>query len=142
MSTNVEDRIKKCKTNGDALGLGRRKSSVARVRIRPGTGLIQINKRELDEFFCIEMDRKAILDVLATVQQAKDIDIIINVNGGGTTGQAGACRMGLARALLSYNPDLFPPLRDAGFLTRDSRMKERKKPGRHGARRGTQFSKR
>ena len=142
MSTNVEDRIKKCKTNGDALGTGRRKSSVARVRIRPGTGLIQINKRELDEFFCIEMDRKAILDVLATVQQAKDIDIIINVNGGGTTGQAGACRMGLARALLSYNPDLFPPLRDAGFLTRDSRMKERKKPGRHGARRGTQFSKR
>ncbi len=142
MSTNVEDRIKKCKTNGDALGTGRRKSSVARVRIRPGTGLIQINKRELDDFFCIEMDRKAILDVLATVQQAKDIDIIINVNGGGTTGQAGACRMGLARALLSYNPDLFPPLRDAGFLTRDSRMKERKKPGRHGARRGTQFSKR
>ena len=142
MSTNVEDRIKKCKTNGDALGTGRRKSSVARVRIRPGTGLIHINKRELDDFFSIEMDRKAILDVLATVQQAKDIDIIINVNGGGTTGQAGACRMGLARALLSYNPDLFPPLRDAGFLTRDSRMKERKKPGRHGARRGTQFSKR
>ncbi len=142
MSSNVEDRIKKCKTNGDSLGTGRRKSSVARVRIRPGTGLIQINKRTLDDFFCVEMDRKAILDVLATVQQAKDIDILINVSGGGTTGQAGACRMGLARALVSYNPDLFPPLRDGGFLTRDSRMKERKKPGRHGARRGTQFSKR
>lgn len=142
MSTNVEDRIKKCKANGDSLGTGRRKSSVARVRIRPGTGLIQINKRTLDDFFCVEMDRKAILDVLATVQQAKDIDILINVSGGGTTGQAGACRMGLARALVSYNPDLFPPLRDGGYLTRDSRMKERKKPGRHGARRGTQFSKR
>ena len=142
MSTNVEDRIKKCKANGDSLGTGRRKSSVARVRIRPGTGLIQINKRTLDDFFCVEMDRKAILDVLATVQQAKDIDILINVSGGGTTGQAGACRMGLARALVSHNPDLVPPLRDGGFLTRDSRMKERKKPGRHGARRGTQFSKR
>ena len=142
MSTNVEDRIKKCKSNGDALGTGRRKSSVARVRIRPGTGVIQINKRTLDNFFCIEKDRKTILEVLATVEQDKDIDIIINVSGGGTTGQAGACRMGLARALVSYNPDLFPPLRDGGFLTRDSRMKERKKPGRHGARRGTQFSKR
>jgi len=142
MSTNVEDRIKKCKSNGDALGTGRRKSSVARVRIRPGTGLIQINKRTLDDFFCIEMDRKTILEVLSTVEQDKNIDIIINVSGGGTTGQAGACRMGLARALVSFNPDLFPPLRDGGFLTRDSRMKERKKPGRHGARRGTQFSKR
>ena len=142
MSTNVEDRIKKCKANGDSLGTGRRKSSVARVRIRPGTGLIQINKRTLDDFFCVEMDRKTILEVLSTVEQDKDIDILINVSGGGTTGQAGACRMGLARALVSYNPDLFPPLRDGGFLTRDSRMKERKKPGRHGARRGTQFSKR
>ena len=142
MSTNVEDRIKKCKANGDALGTGRRKSSVARVRIRPGTGLIQINKRTLDDFFCVEMDRKTILEVLSTVEQDKNIDIIINVSGGGTTGQAGACRMGLARALVSFNPDLFPPLRDGGFLTRDSRMKERKKPGRHGARRGTQFSKR
>jgi len=142
MSTNVEDRIKKCKSNGDALGTGRRKSSVARVRIRPGTGVIQINKRTLDDFFCIEMDRKTILEVLSTVEQDKNIDIIINVSGGGTTGQAGACRMGLARALVSFNPDLFPPLRDGGFLTRDSRMKERKKPGRHGARRGTQFSKR
>ena len=142
MSTNVEDRIKKCKSNGDALGTGRRKSSVARVRIRPGTGVIQINKRTLDDFFCVEMDRKTILEVLSTVEQDKNIDIIINVSGGGTTGQAGACRMGLARALVSFNPDLFPPLRDGGFLTRDSRMKERKKPGRHGARRGTQFSKR
>ena len=142
MSTNLEDRIKKCKTNGDALGTGRRKSSVARVRIRPGSGKILINKRALDDFFRIEMDRITILQVLATVGQAKDIDILINVSGGGTTGQAGACRMGLARALVSYNQDLFPPLRDGGFLTRDSRMKERKKPGLHGARRGTQFSKR
>ena len=87
MSTNVEDRIKKCKATGDALGTGRRKSSVARVRIRPGTGLIQINKRTLDDFFCVEMDRKTILEVLSTVEQDKDIDILINVSGGGTTGQ-------------------------------------------------------
>jgi small subunit ribosomal protein S9 len=142
MSTVVEDRVKKCKFNGDALGTGRRKSSVARVRVRAGSGKITINKRELDEFFCIAMDRRTVLEVLDATGNRDEIDVLITVTGGGTTGQAGACRMGLARALVSYDTGLFPVLRDGSFLTRDSRMKERKKPGLHGARRGTQFSKR
>jgi small subunit ribosomal protein S9 len=142
MSTVVEDRVKKCKFNGDALGTGRRKSSVARVRGRAGSGKITINKRELDEFFCIAMDHRTVLEVLDATGNRDEIDVLITVTGGGTTGQAGACRMGLARALVSYDTGLFPVLRDGSFLTRDSRMKERKKPGLHGARRGTQFSKR
>jgi small subunit ribosomal protein S9 len=142
MSTVVEDRVKKCKFNGDALGTGRRKSSVARVRVRAGSGKITINKRELDEFFCIAMDHRTVLEVLDATGNRDEIDVLITVTGGGTTGQAGACRMGLARALVSYDTGLFPVLRDGSFLTRDSRMKERKKPGLHGARRGTQFSKR
>lgn len=142
MSTAVEDRVKKCKFNGDALGTGRRKSSVARVRIRAGSGQITINKRELDDFFRVAMDRRTVLEVLEATGVREQVDIVITVSGGGTTGQAGACRMGLARALVSYDTGLFPALRDGSFLTRDSRMKERKKPGLHGARRGTQFSKR
>ena len=140
MSTVVEDRVKKCKFNGDALGTGRRKASVARVRVRAGSGKITINKRELDEFFCIAMDHRTVLEVLDATGNRDEIDVLITVTGGGTTGQAGACRMGLARALVSYDTGLFPVLRDGSFLTRDSRMKERKKPGLHGARRGTQFS--
>ena len=127
---------KKDKINGDALGTGRRKSSVARVRIRTGTGQITVNKRALED------QRKSITEVLNSVGHSNDIDILIKVNGGGGTGQSGACRMGIARALLSYDEESFPALRDGGFLTRDSRMKERKKPGLRGARRGTQFSKR
>ena len=128
--------VKKDKINGDALGTGRRKSSVASVRIRSGSGKVLINRRELDD------DRKAINQVLEIAGGLSDCDVIIRVRGGGTTGQAGACRMGLARALVSHNEELFPPLREQGFLTRDSRMKERKKPGLRGARRGVQFSKR
>lgn len=134
--------VKTDKINGDALGTGRRKSSVARVRVRAGSGKITINERPFEEFFLIDQDRKTVMDVLTTAQKTDSVDVIIRVNGGGTTGQAGACRMGIARALCSYDMELFPPLRDSGFLTRDSRMKERKKPGLHGARRGTQFSKR
>jgi len=133
---------KKDKINGDALGTGRRKSSVARVRIRTGTGQITVNKRSLEEYFTVEDQRKSITEVLNSVGHRDDIDILIKVNGGGGTGQSGACRMGIARALLSYDEESFPALRDGGFLTRDSRMKERKKPGLRGARRGTQFSKR
>ncbi len=134
--------VKKDKINGDALGTGRRKSSVARVRIRAGNGKIVVNKKPFEEYFCIEQDRRQLVDILESVGRRDNIDVIINVSGGGTTGQAGACKMGIARALLSYDAETFPTLRDGGVLTRDSRMKERKKPGLHGARKGTQFSKR
>ncbi len=134
--------VKKDKINGDALGTGRRKTSVARVRVRSGGGKITINKRTLDDYFPSLHDRRQILDTLNAVGKLNDVDVIIRVKGGGPTGQAGACKMGIARALVGYDSELFPPLRDGGFLTRDSRMKERKKYGLHGARRGTQFSKR
>ncbi len=134
--------VKKDKQTGDAIGTGRRKSSVARVRVRQGNGKIVINQRPLDEFFHNEQDRRWITDTLKAVEVDDSLDVIISVSGGGTSGQAGACRMGLARALMSYDSEMFQPLRDGGFLTRDSRMKERKKPGLRGARRGVQFSKR
>lgn len=133
---------KKDKVSGDALGTGRRKTSVARVRLRAGSGVIKINDRPFEQYFLVEQDRRIVLEVLDAVQQRNALDLNIRVNGGGTTGQAGACRMGIARALMSYNADFYPAMRDGNFLTRDSRMKERKKYGLHGARRGTQFSKR
>lgn len=133
---------KRDKINGDSLGTGRRKTSVARVRVRQGSGQVLINKRAIEEYFPLEDHRRMIIEVLDTVGQRGKLDVIVTVNGGGSTGQAGACRMGLARALMSYDSETYPPLRDGGFLTRDSRMKERKKYGLHGARRGTQFSKR
>jgi small subunit ribosomal protein S9 len=134
--------IKKDKINGDSLGTGRRKSSVARVRVRPGSGKITINKKSFEEYFFNEQDRAAILATLKLVDQADKVDVLVRVNGGGMTGQSGAVRMGLARALVSLSEGLHDPLREGGFLTRDSRMKERKKPGLRGARRGVQFSKR
>lgn len=134
--------VKKDKISGDALGTGRRKSSVARVRVRAGSGKITVNGRDLNEYFTEEQDRQWILQVLDAVEQRENVDVIVRVGGGGSTGQSGAIRMGIARALLSHDEELFPKLRDGGFLTRDARMKERKKPGLHGARRGTQFSKR
>jgi small subunit ribosomal protein S9 len=134
--------VKKDKVNGDALGTGRRKSSVARVRVRPGSGKVVINKRELDDYFRNDQDRTAVLAPLRLTGQEATVDVVIRVHGGGLTGQSGACKMGLSRALVSYDTELFGPLRDNGFLTRDSRMKERKKYGLRGARRGTQFSKR
>ena len=133
---------KKDQHTGESLGTGRRKSSVARVRVKAGSGTITINGRDFEEFFPRIQDQKAITDTLDAVEKRKDFDIRISVSGGGLTGQAGACRMGLARALVSHDEELFGPLRDGGFLTRDSRMKERKKPGLHGARRSSQFSKR
>ena len=130
------------KINNDALGTGRRKSSVARVRIRPGSGKITVNKRPLEEYFPNEQDRKSLLGPLKAAEKAEAVDIIIRVQGGGMTGQSGACRMGIARALVSLDTESFAAMREGGFLTRDSRMKERKKPGLRGARKGTQFSKR
>jgi len=134
--------VKKDKINGDALGTGRRKSSVARVRIRPGTGKITINKKPMEEYFTNDRDRNDVLAALKAVDKVSEVDVIVRVNGGGTTGQSGAILMGMARALVSLDEELFAAMRDNAFLTRDSRMKERKKPGLHGARRGTQFSKR
>ena len=126
----------------EALGIGRRKSSVARVRVRAGSGKIVINKRELDEYFKVQQDRNTVLSPLEYCEVREAVDIVIRTHGGGTTGQAGACMQGIARALLKHDSDLSEKLREKSFLTRDSRMKERKKPGLHGARRGTQFSKR
>ena len=134
--------VKRDKINNDALGTGRRKSSVARVRVRPGDGKITVNGRDLDDYFANSQDRRAVREALQAVEHHEKVDVIVRVSGGGTTGQAGAIRMGLARALVGFDTELFAPLRDGGFLTRDSRMKERKKYGLRGARRGTQFSKR
>ncbi|MEX2174653.1 MAG: 30S ribosomal protein S9 [Pirellulaceae bacterium] len=133
---------KKDSINGDSLGTGRRKSAVARVRIRPGSGQIVINKLPLDQYFPVFTDRQNVLDALEVAGQREAVDLSIRVHGGGKTGQSGACRMGIARALIGLNEETFIPLRSAGFLTRDSRMKERKKYGLRGARRGVQFSKR
>jgi small subunit ribosomal protein S9 len=134
--------VKKDKINGDSLGTGRRKSSVARVRIRPGSGKFTINGKPLEVFFPTVQHQQDVLQTLAHVGQSNAVDVVVRVAGGGLTGQSGAIRMALARALCSLNEEHFQALRDDGFLTRDSRMKERKKPGLHGARRGTQFSKR
>jgi small subunit ribosomal protein S9 len=123
-------------------GTGRRKSSVARVRIKPGDGKLLVNKKELNEYFVREQDRKAVLAPLNSVGARKSFDVFINVKGGGTTGQAGASLLGIARALRKYDDSLVQALRDGGHLTRDPRMVERKKPGQRGARRRFQFSKR
>ena len=134
--------VKHDKNNGDALGTGRRKSSVAQVRIRPGNGTITINKRSISDYFVRPQDQRVIQDVLTACGKNEEVDVVIKVTGGGLSGQAGACRMGVARALVSFNEELYSTMRDQDFLTRDARMKERKKCGLHGARRGTQFSKR
>jgi small subunit ribosomal protein S9 len=123
-------------------GTGRRKTSVARVRIKPGEGKMLINKRKLEEYFRGDQDRSAVLAVLAATKTEKSFDILVNVRGGGTTGQAGATVLGIARALKNYDPGLAQTLRDGGYLTRDPRMVERKKPGQSGARKRYQFSKR
>ena len=123
-------------------GTGRRKTAVARVRIRPGTGKISINERELNDYFTKEEDRKAIFGPLEVTNTGGKMDIAISTSGGGQTGQAGAIVMGLARALAKYDSSLEVALRNRGFMTRDSRMKERKKYGQRGARRRFQFSKR
>ena len=123
-------------------GLGRRKSSVARVRIRPGTGQVLINKREANAYFPVERRLQHALAPLAKTDRSDRYDIHVNVAGGGETGQAGATLLGIARALAKAEPELERTLRSFGFLTRDSRMVERKKYGLRKARRGCQFSKR
>jgi small subunit ribosomal protein S9 len=123
-------------------GLGRRKSAVARVRIKSGAGNFVVNGKPVDEYFTTIGTRKRAQSPLVCAAAEGIYDVFVNVNGGGPTGQSGAVELGLARALKDVNPAVFDTLREAGHLTRDSRMKERKKYGRRGARRGFQFSKR
>ena len=123
-------------------GTGRRKRAVARVRLRLGEGKFLINKREVDEFFCIERDRIAVRRPLEVTDTSKSYDVFVNVGGGGITGQTGAVVLGLARALVKANRDYEPKLREYKLLSRDPRKVERKKYGQRGARRRFQFSKR
>jgi small subunit ribosomal protein S9 len=123
-------------------GTGRRKSSTARVHLQSGTGTITVNDRPLDEFFGRETGRMIVRQPLELVDMTKRFDIKVQVDGGGMTGQAGAIRHGIARALIEYDETLRSPLRKAGFVTRDAREVERKKVGRRKARRGPQYSKR
>ena len=123
-------------------GTGRRKKSVARVRVYPGTGKVTINDRDIDDYFGLETLKLIVRQPLALTDGLEKYDVVCRVNGGGVTGQAGAIRHGLSRALLQFDENLRPALKKAGFLTRDPRMKERKKYGLKGARRAPQFSKR
>ena len=123
-------------------GTGRRKSSVARVRVYPGSGNITINGRDIDDYFGLDTLKLIVRQPLTLTETTEKFDIICRVNGGGVSGQAGAIRHGLSRALLQYDESLRPALKKAGFLTRDPRMKERKKYGLKAARRAPQFSKR
>ena len=123
-------------------GTGRRKTSVARVYLVPGTGKITINKRDIDEYLGLETLKVIVRQPLVATDNSDKFDVIVNVRGGGYTGQAGAIRHGISRALLTVDNDFRPVLKKAGFLTRDPRMKERKKYGLKAARRAPQFSKR
>ena len=129
-------------TNPYFYGTGRRKKSVARVRVYAGSGKITINNRDIDDYFGLETLKLIVRQPLALTGTADKFDIVCNVQGGGVTGQAGAIRHGLSRALLQYDENLRPALKKAGFLTRDPRMKERKIYGLKGARLAPQFSKR
>ena len=123
-------------------GTGRRKSSVARVYLVPGNGKITINKRDIDEYFGLDTLKVIVRQPLVATETSDKFDVLVNVKGGGYTGQAGAIRHGISRALLTVDGDYRPVLKKAGFLTRDPRMKERKKYGLKAARRAPQFSKR
>lgn len=127
---------------GVAWGTGRRKTSVARVRVREGNGTIKINGRELDEYFPTERDRATVVAPLGATEMSKSVDVLVNVKGGGTTGQAGAIMLGVARALQAMQPELHEALSSGHYLTRDGRMVERKKYGFKKARKSFQFSKR
>ena len=128
--------------NTKTYGTGRRKSSVARVYLVPGTGKITINKRDIDEYFGLDTLKVIVRQPLVATETTDKFDVLVNVKGGGYTGQAGAIRHGISRALLTVDEDYRPVLKKAGFLTRDPRMKERKKYGLKAARRAPQFSKR
>ena len=129
-------------TQNNHYGTGRRKTATARVYLKPGSGKITVNQRSLDEFFGRETGRMIVRQPLEAVKLISRFDIAVTVDGGGITGQAGAIRHGITRALIEYDESLRKPLRAAGFVTRDAREVERKKVGRRKARRGTQYSKR
>ena len=129
-------------TQQNHYGTGRRKTATARVYLKAGSGKITVNDRSLDEFFGRETGRMIVRQPLEAVQLVNKFDIAVTVDGGGITGQAGAIRHGITRALIEYDETLRKPLREAGFVTRDAREVERKKVGRRKARRGTQYSKR
>ncbi len=122
--------------------IGRRKEAVARVRLKPGTGQITVNKKAVKEYFGRETSIMLLVEPLKLLEQLDKLDIDVNVRGGGHSGQAGAIRLGVTRALMEYNPEFRPALKKAGFITRDARVVERKKYGRPGARKRFQFSKR
>jgi small subunit ribosomal protein S9 len=121
---------------------GKRKTAIARIYLRPGSGRILVNQRNFEEYFPRETTRNLVRQPLQLVNMGPEFDILVNVRGGGLEGQAGAVKHALSRALVALNPELRPSLKKAGFLTRDSRIKERKKYGLRGARRGCQYSKR
>jgi small subunit ribosomal protein S9 len=135
-------KLKTDKKNGDCLGTGRRKTAVVRVRMRPGTGKILVNDRPFEEYFLTDAERRFVKETLSDAGLTDKVDLKIRASGGGTMAQAQACVMGLGRAMLAFNGELETLVREKSFLTRDSRMKERKHYGLRGARRGTQFSKR
>ena len=134
--------VAKISKANDSLGTGRRKTSVARVRIRAGQGTITVNERAFEDYFPNDQDRRNVLAPLVKTGKQGAVDISIRVDGGGNSGQSGACMLGIARALIKFDSETFDPLRHNHLLTRDSRMKERKHYGLRGARKGTQFSKR
>ena len=124
------------------LGTGRRKCSVARVRVTAGSGKIEINGKTIDEYFDLETLKTIVRQPLVLTETLNNVDVVVNIYGGGKTGQAGAIRHGITRALIEFRPELRPELKKAGFVTRDARKKERKKYGLKKARRAPQFSKR
>ena len=127
---------------GELLGTGRRKSATARVRIKPGSGKITVNHRNVETYFPIDEHRMIVNEPFQTTENSEKFDVRVNVQGGGIAGQAEAIRLGIARALLLHDAELRPTLKAEGLLTRDSRVRERKKPGQPGARKNFQFSKR
>ena len=128
--------------NAHSYGTGRRKTATARVYIRPGKGEIRINSRSIDDYVRSDVQKMVLRHPLSLTETVDQVDVLVRVRGGGTTGQAGAMRHGIARALVQFNPELRPKLKAAGFLTRDPREVERKKYGQPGARKRFQFSKR
>ena len=138
----VQSPVRAVRRGEEILATGRRKTAVARVRLRPGKGEIVVNGKALEVYFPSIKDSGVITGALDVMGKRNAVKITITVDGGGSSGQAGACRLGIARALKTFDAELEEPLRHSGLLTRDGRMKERKKYGLRGARRGTQFSKR
>jgi small subunit ribosomal protein S9 len=134
--------VRAVRRGDEIIATGRRKTSVARVRLRPGKGEVTINGRDLEAYFPSVKERALVAGALEEMGKRTAVNVVITVDGGGLAGQAGACRLGIARALKAFDSELAEPLRHSGLLTRDGRMKERKKYGLRGARRGTQFSKR